>query len=91
MYKYTEKDTQINIRAIPSKLVNVGYSYFDCSDLCYLSASCHASCKRNIHQAAMNIGTLEYEPIKLEEKSEKSKVKLEEVRVPARLRERLFQ
>jgi len=37
----------------------------------------------------MNIGTLEYEPIKLEEKSEKSKVKLEEVQVPARLRERL--
>ena len=58
-------------------------------DICYLFASYHASCKRNTHQTAMNIGTLEYEPIKLEEKSEKSKVKLEEVQVPARLRERL--
>ena len=37
----------------------------------------------------MDIETLEYEPIKLEGKSEKSKLKLEEVRVPARLRERL--
>ena len=58
-------------------------------DICYLSASYHASCKRNTHQTATNIGALEYEPIKLEEKSEKSKVKLEEVQVPARLRERL--
>jgi len=58
-------------------------------DICYLFASYHASCKRNTHQTATNIGTLEYEPIKLEEKSEKSKVKLEEVQVPARLRERL--
>jgi len=38
-------------------------------DICYLFASYHASCKRNTHQTAMNIGTLEYEPIKLEEKS----------------------
>ena len=37
----------------------------------------------------MDIETLEYEPIILEGKSEKSKLKLEEVRVPARLRERL--
>ena len=58
-------------------------------DICYLFASYHASCKRNTHQTATNIGTQEYEPIKLEEKSEKSKVKLEEVQVPARLRERL--
>jgi len=35
----------------------------------------------------MDIETLEYEPIKLEGKSEKSKLKLEEVRVPASLRE----
>jgi hypothetical protein len=47
--------------------------------------------KRNTHQTAMNIGTLEYEPIKLEDKLEKSKVNLEEVWVPARLRERLIQ
>jgi len=37
----------------------------------------------------MDIETLEYEPIKLEGKSEKSKLKLEEVWVSARLRERL--
>ena len=37
----------------------------------------------------MDIETLEYELIKLEGKLEKSKLKLEELRVPASLRERL--
>jgi len=37
----------------------------------------------------MDIETVEYEPIKLEGKSEKSKLKLEEVWVPTKLRERL--